>query len=396
MDRIFEKEIMEVLYKFQKGYTERNLENVDAYTEELFTKDADLRVMGTSPGEICLGFEETKELIEGDWKYWGDVSCDLNNPIIMNLNEDIALIALKGSVKIDFKFDSEKLESQKEFIFEQIDFENLDSSELKNKTVLLNWMLTQWGIGYSEKNEQFIPLRVTGLLKKHEGKWKFKQMKFSVSSLNVPDYLFDRSADDSKAKEQLKNFQQNCYGETAEIKGLLSTLQNHWNENDFNGTDMFNKIFDKDNSLLICPDGNIVTQKEEFIDKLNNMKGVWNEINLDTESSVINTENNTGWALTLGTVKTKISREKLLQSLLNESKNILESKGDVKQKHLTILRHISSVFMIENLGEDFEIPVRIETVFSKDNSWKIKYIQISYGYEWIYEHRTEKLNLWGK
>ncbi|WBW94927.1 hypothetical protein [Oceanirhabdus sp. W0125-5] len=396
MESIFHKEIMEVLYKFQKGYTERNLKNAEAYTEELFTRDADLRVMGTSPGEVCLGFDEVKELIEGDWEYWGDVCCDLNNPIIMNLGEDIAFVALKGSVKLELNFDIEKLESHKEFIFDQINFDNLDSRELKSKTILLNWILTQWGISNVEKSEQYLPVIITGLLKKYENRWKFKQMQFSISTLNVPDYLYMREDENTKAKEKLKNFKEYCYGETYEIESLLSSLQNHWNQNELDGTIIYSKLFDKERTLIISPEGKLVTNEEECIKTLNYLKDIWHELNLDIESSLINSENNTAWTLTLATVKTKISKENLLRSLLNESKNIINSNGDIKNKYLTILRHISSVLMVENQGEEFEIPVRVETVFSKKDSWKIKYIQVSYGYEWIYENRTERLNLWGK
>ncbi|MFD3158731.1 hypothetical protein ACFIJ5_18125 (plasmid) [Haloimpatiens sp. FM7330] len=400
MNTILKNEIMEVLCDFQKGYTERNLHNLDNYTKRLFTNDADVRVIGTSPGEICLGFEKIKQLIEADWKYWGDVSCDLNNPIIVNLDENIAFIALKGSVKLTFKYDEKKINSLKEVInkniYEELDFDTTTYKELKQKVFLLNWTIAQWCIGYPEKKDHHIPLIITGVLKKQTDKWKFKQMSFSVSSLNVPDYLFFRNSNDSEAKKQLKNFKQNCYGETEEIQILLNSLQNYWNENEFIGTNLFNKIFDNENPLIISPEGNLITHKDKFIDELNCMKDIWNEFNLDIESSAINTENNTGWALTLGTVKTKISSKILLQSLLNKSKTILDNKCNIKQQYITILRHISSVFMIENQGEDFEIPIRVETVFSKKNSWKIKYIQISYGYELIYEHRTKKLNLWGK
>ena len=60
-------DIRDILRRFQQGYSERNLENVNSFTEELFINSDDISVLGTSTGEILLGFHEVKQLIRGDW-----------------------------------------------------------------------------------------------------------------------------------------------------------------------------------------------------------------------------------------------------------------------------------------------------------------------------------------
>jgi hypothetical protein len=46
--------------------------------DELFIKEEGQLIIGTGSDEWCRGFEQSKELVESDWKYWGDVFIDTN------------------------------------------------------------------------------------------------------------------------------------------------------------------------------------------------------------------------------------------------------------------------------------------------------------------------------
>jgi hypothetical protein len=65
------------LEKFQAGYTQRDLDQVDKFMEQLFSKD-NLLVLGTMPDEIFIGHEEVSKLIYSDWNAWGDVKFMIN------------------------------------------------------------------------------------------------------------------------------------------------------------------------------------------------------------------------------------------------------------------------------------------------------------------------------
>jgi len=95
-------EIKAVLVKFQEGYIKRDITLLESYINDLFVKDEDVCIIGTSavhPGgyEWCTSIEEVKKLISDDWKTWGDLRMDIDNTLI-SINENTAWVALKGTV----------------------------------------------------------------------------------------------------------------------------------------------------------------------------------------------------------------------------------------------------------------------------------------------------------
>ncbi len=89
------QEIIATMEKFQKGYDERNLNQVDRFVEELFVNEDDLIIIGTGDGEHCKGVEEVRELIQIDWEYWGNFKLDLENAVISNHGE-VAWVVCDG------------------------------------------------------------------------------------------------------------------------------------------------------------------------------------------------------------------------------------------------------------------------------------------------------------
>ncbi len=92
-------EILTQLVKFQEGYTNRDLDQLDPYMEELFSKDNTL-VIGTMPDEIYIGQEEVSDLIYSDWNSWGDCTFLIDKAHI-SAAEDVAWISTIGYVKFD-------------------------------------------------------------------------------------------------------------------------------------------------------------------------------------------------------------------------------------------------------------------------------------------------------
>lgn len=92
-------EIITQLEKFQAGYTRRDLDQVDKFMEQLFSKD-NLLVLGTLPDEIFIGHDEVSKLIYSDWNAWGDVKFLIDTANISSAG-DAAWISTIGYVRFD-------------------------------------------------------------------------------------------------------------------------------------------------------------------------------------------------------------------------------------------------------------------------------------------------------
>lgn len=98
------EEIQKVLKVFQEAYDKRDVNLVHSYGDELLHKDENLFIFGTDQGENFYGFEEGKELFEGDWKYWGDFNLNRENAYISIL-DNVAVVYSKALIEFTWKKD---------------------------------------------------------------------------------------------------------------------------------------------------------------------------------------------------------------------------------------------------------------------------------------------------
>lgn len=122
------REIIGQLHKFQKGYSDRDTSQVDAFMESLYSVD-NLLILGTGPREVFRGYDEAAYLVRGDWESWGDCRFMIDSARISS-SGDVAWIATKGYVEFDL-----------------------------SKLLVL-------------------PLRLTGVMVKEDHVWKFSQQQF--------------------------------------------------------------------------------------------------------------------------------------------------------------------------------------------------------------------------
>ena len=101
--------VRSVLQKFQDGYTARDLTQVDSFME-LFVKSDEIELVGVGArkrggNEWFQGWQAIREIVEGDWTYWGDVRLDVTGAKV-NVLGDVAWLSTCGDLlKTD---DSEK------------------------------------------------------------------------------------------------------------------------------------------------------------------------------------------------------------------------------------------------------------------------------------------------
>jgi hypothetical protein len=121
-------EILLQLHKFQDGYTKRDVKQVQPFMQSLYSTD-NILVIGTMPREIYTGYDRATELVKTDWESWGDCRFAIDSAGISS-NGMTAWFALRGYVKFD-----------------------------------LSPLLV-------------LPLRLTGVMVKEDGTWKFQQQQF--------------------------------------------------------------------------------------------------------------------------------------------------------------------------------------------------------------------------
>lgn len=122
------KQVISQLYKFQDGYTKRDVNQVEPFMYSLYSKDNTL-ILGTMPGEIYSGYSKATELVKSDWESWGDCRFAMDSANI-SASGNTAWFSVSGYVKFD-----------------------------------LSRLLV-------------IPLRLTGVMVRGNGSWKFQQQQF--------------------------------------------------------------------------------------------------------------------------------------------------------------------------------------------------------------------------
>ena len=118
--------ILQQLNHFQEGYTRRDVSQAEAFSAQLFSPD--ILILGTLPDEIFIGLEQAAELVESDWRAWGDCRFLMENAHISAANR-AAWFSTIGTVLLD-------------------------------------------GVNIT------LPLRLSGVLAEEGGVWKFQQLQF--------------------------------------------------------------------------------------------------------------------------------------------------------------------------------------------------------------------------
>jgi hypothetical protein len=179
-------EVRLLLEKFQDGYTQRDLANLDDFME-LFIEGDELEVIGTNalePGkdEWCRGRQAVRALVASDWEYWGDVSFDLEGAQIHVLG-DVGWLATTGTVS-----DTISVEDRYQGYLSYVE-EILEDREISDEEKTLD--IVQLGsdivLGLP-LDETFVwPLRFTAVVVRQAGVWRFHQIQFSFATTRAPD-----------------------------------------------------------------------------------------------------------------------------------------------------------------------------------------------------------------
>lgn len=141
-------EILKQLELFQQGYTERDTSDLEAYMEQLFSKE-NILILGTMPGEIFSAYEEAADLVSSDWLYWGDVHMLVESANI-SASDSVAWFSMIGHVVFDLsswldlplRVSGVMVQEDQGWLFQQIQFQfDLNTSWVLYVIILLAILL---------------------------------------------------------------------------------------------------------------------------------------------------------------------------------------------------------------------------------------------------------------
>ena len=119
--------------KLLKAYYEkRDPEQADACMDETMLTD-NMLILGTNPGEIFHGRDEARHLLQGDWRYWGQLALDAEQTSLFRAGSALYFV-LRGKIRLD------------RFLFR-------------------------------------VPIRITGILEEQSGMWYISKLQF-INNLN--------------------------------------------------------------------------------------------------------------------------------------------------------------------------------------------------------------------
>ncbi len=178
MERAIEA-VRAVVQRFQAGYTARDVAKLDEFMT-LFAPDEDIELIGVgaakrAANEWFIGQAAIRDIVEGDWTYWGNVELDVAGAQIHVCGE-VAWLSTTGAVVQTQAFDKalpQYLQQMKE-ILENEDFD--PDTQLVEATHFGMRRLRERskGLGHSW------PFTFVAVLIKSQEAWRFHTIHWSM------------------------------------------------------------------------------------------------------------------------------------------------------------------------------------------------------------------------
>jgi hypothetical protein len=390
-----------VLDIFQEGYIERNLNKIDSFMDTLFDKEEDVIVIGTSNGECCLNYDEVKDIFLSDWEYWGDLRIKTDEALIVPLG-NTALIYVPGTVKYTFYSNSNTyaryLGNVKEY-FKEGSEDNKKPDEVKLTEI--NWKLSHL-LSQRDSNERnyLWDLRISFVLMKKETRWIIKQMQFSLPvvgylpDVRIDNICFDEESYNAELKKMKEYSPKNTLIYKDEIVRLLQGFNNEYLNKDKDAAAAASKYFTVNNPLVSNIDKDLYNSQEEVKKLIEKHRDYYDDINLDYENCIINSNEDVVWIITNGIMKKTMDEKNAFENTINIINNIFASGLDDRDKLFNIRRRIADTLKENAKGEKYIWPFRFEGVLVKDKEdWVFKYVQFSLPFNYILEGKTEAASI---
>lgn len=119
--------VLDSLRRFQEGYKSRDLKQVDAFMEALFSRSQDTTAIGTDFNEWATGYDSVARFIRTDWRAWGNVQLDVDEAVVSS-SGDVAWLATTGTVSFadssrPFRFTAVLTSQDSRWLFRKVQFQ---------------------------------------------------------------------------------------------------------------------------------------------------------------------------------------------------------------------------------------------------------------------------------
>ena len=154
------EQVRTILQKFQDGYTTRDKSKLDEFME-LFAPTDEIELIGVGASERggnewFNGRAAIREIIEGDWTYWGAVEIDVEGAKI-TVSGEMAWFSTTGTLTSGDEY-------EKAYPFYLTDATHFGVNRLRDR---MRGKGAKW------------PFVITGVLIKTDGKWGFHTIHWS-------------------------------------------------------------------------------------------------------------------------------------------------------------------------------------------------------------------------
>ena len=172
-------EVRAVLQQFQDGYTARDLSKVDEFMT-LFAPAEDIELIGVgaakrAANEWFIGHAAIRDIVEGDWTYWGDVKLDVAGAKI-TVSGNVAWLTTTGALTQTQAFDKalpQYLQQMKAL---------LENAEFDPDTQLME--ATHYGVRRLRERSKGLgyswPFTFVAVLVKANDQWRFHTIHWSM------------------------------------------------------------------------------------------------------------------------------------------------------------------------------------------------------------------------
>ncbi len=376
-------ELKQVLQKFNDGYVRRDVDRLDAFMEELFINSPTTVILGTSEGELCLGLEQAKNLIKNDWMYWNDFRVDPEKALFHQVG-DAFWFAVVASVKYVFKTDEATNERLLHFPKNQL--EAAEKGPLEALTTL-SWGLAHYLFPREEAERAYLwPVRLTGVLREDQGRWKFEYIQFCLPSASSPDQRHGTPYLDQLYKGPTFNtagFEQSpLHGELiGEVRGIVTQLS---------GGDVAAVAgrFPQQGLHLVITPQDVCIQPGNVAEKLAALQEQMGTLSPDFDHALTFERGDLAWVVCGGIAHKSMDTETALAKQVAELHQLLESDVPAKEKLLRTQLGIVTTIKDIASGSEYNVPFRLEVAFSREGAtWAIQTLQISLPFYWIFEDK---------
>lgn len=365
--------IREMLQLFQKTYDEKNPKNAEQFITQLFSDNNSMSVMGTSYGETCLNRDQCRELFENDWKYWTFEKLNIDNAMVLEFSDLIA-VSVPASFTYTFRLTEAKRKNYWNYIMERISETSEDKRSLKVRCAEINYEIAHI---YHLRAQRPYPYRFGLMVSFLFGSdCRVRQILFAVpENIYRPDtriypYSPFQVTDTAvnAAEPEVRSY-------------IWSIFSDYFKEDFVNQWD--------EHLLYIAPDFQIASNRNELQQLIACQHQLWSRIRIDDIVFSENTENHLV-ALANGTIFYSRNEEEVFRQAQKDILSLDKKNMSYADRIFRTKQAIAFAMRESSIGSDYEIPFRMQMAVSKSSGkQQISYLNLSYPFYYLLQDKNE-------